>query len=50
MPRPARQHRKLDSLNQHIGSVRRQRLQVVRIGRKYGPSRFRECHHKRIYG
>jgi len=50
MPRPARQHRNLDSLNQHIGSVGRQRLQVVRIGGEYRPSGFRECHHKRIDG
>ena len=28
----------------------RQRLEVVRIGRKYGPSGFRECHDKCIDG
>jgi hypothetical protein len=40
----------LDSLDPHAGSVGRQRLQVVRIGREYGPSGFRECHDKRIDG
>ena len=47
-PRPARQRRDLNSLDQDVGSVGRQRLQVVRIGREYGPSGFRECHDKRI--
>ena len=40
----------LDSLDQHVGSMGRQRLQVVRIGRKYGPSGFRERHDKCIDG
>lgn len=42
IPRPTRRHRNLDSLGQHLGSLGRQRLQVVQIGREDGPSRFRE--------
>jgi hypothetical protein len=38
----------LYSLDQHVGGVGRQRLQVIRIGCKYGPSGFRECHYKCI--
>jgi hypothetical protein len=45
---PARRRRDLDSLDQHVGSVGRQRFQVVRIGCNYGPSGFRECHDKCI--
>jgi hypothetical protein len=50
MPRPKRQRRDSDPLDQHVGSVSRQRFQIARVGRKYGPSGFRECHHKCIDG
>lgn len=40
----------LDSLDQYIGGVGRQRLQVVRIGREYSPAGFRERHDQRIDG
>ena len=46
----ARRRRDLDALDQHVCRVGRQRFEVVRIGRKYGPPGFRECHDKCIDG
>jgi hypothetical protein len=45
-----RRRRDLDSLDQHVGSMGRESFQVVRIGRKYGRSGFRECNYERIDG
>lgn len=42
--------RDLDSLNQHVGSVGRQRPKVIRVRSEHCPSGFRECHDERIDG